>query len=138
MTNRRRRAYFAVGMCVVAIAAIVVLTAVLSSNIQYFRTVSEAVGHRTDRSQFRIAGAVVNGSVVPTRSGVDFKITDGKATADIVHRGDPPQLFKPGAPVVCEGHWGAHGAFDSDRILIKHGSDYQPPKVRQRTAARAQ
>ncbi len=122
MTNRRRRAYFAVGMCVVAIGAIVVLTVVLSSNIQYFRTVSEAVAHRGDRSQFRIAGAVVNGSV-------------GKAPADIVHHGDPPQLFKAGAPVVCEGHWGAHGAFDSDRILIKHGSDYQPPKVKQPTAA---
>jgi cytochrome c-type biogenesis protein CcmE len=138
MTNRRRRAYFAIGMCVVAIGAIIVLTVVLSSNIEYFRTVSEAVAHRTDRSQFRIAGAVVNGSVVPTHAGVDFKITDGKATAEIIHHGDPPQLFKPGAPVVCEGHWGAHGAFDSDRILIKHGSDYQPPKVKQPSAARSQ
>lgn len=137
MTNRRRRAYVAIGMCVVAIGAIVALTVVLSSNIQYFRTVSEAVTHRSDRSQFRIAGAVVNGSVVPTHAGVDFKITDGKATAEIVHHGDPPQLFKPGAPVVCEGHWGAGGAFNSDRILIKHGSDYQPPKVRQPRAARA-
>jgi cytochrome c-type biogenesis protein CcmE len=137
MTNRRRRAYVAIGMCVVAIGAIVALTVVLSGNIQYFRTVSEAVAHRSDRSQFRIAGAVVNGSVVPTHAGVDFKITDGKATAEIVHHGDPPQLFKPGAPVVCEGHWGAGGAFSSDRILIKHGSDYQPPKVRQPSAARA-
>jgi cytochrome c-type biogenesis protein CcmE len=137
MTNRRRRAYVAIGMCVVAIGAIVALTVVLSSNIQYFRTVSEALAHRSDRSQFRIAGAVVNGSVVPTHAGVDFKITDGKATAEIVHHGDPPQLFKPGAPVVCEGHWGAGGAFNSDRILIKHGSDYQPPKVKQPSAARA-
>ncbi len=138
MTNRKRRAYFAIGMCVAAVGAIIVLAVVLSSNIEYFRTVSEAEAHRTDRSQFRIAGAVVNGSVVPTRAGVDFKITDGKATAEIVHHGDPPQLFKSGAPVVCEGHWGAHGAFDSDRILIKHGTDYQPPKVKQPSAARAQ
>jgi cytochrome c-type biogenesis protein CcmE len=125
MTNRKRRAYFAVGMCVVAIGAIIALTVVLSSNIEYFRTVSEAVAHRSDRSQFRIAGAVVNGSVVPTHAGVDFKITDGKATAEIVHHGDPPQLFKAGAPVVCEGRWGPNGAFDSDRILIKHCSDYK-------------
>jgi cytochrome c-type biogenesis protein CcmE len=137
MTNRRRRAYVAVGMCVGAIAAIVALTVVLSGNIEYFRTVSEAVAHRQDRSQFRIAGAVVNGSVVPTHLGVDFKITDGKATADVVHHGDPHELFKSGAPVVCEGRWGAHGAFDSDRILIKHGADYQPPKVKQSNAASA-
>src|ERR1700719_465167 len=138
MTNRKRRAYFAIGMCVVAIGAIIALTVVLSNNIQYFRTVSEAVAHRSDRSQFRIAGAVVNGSVVPTHAGVDFKITDGKATAEIVHHGDPPQLCKSGAPVVCEGRWGPNGAFASDRILIKHGSDYQPPTVKQPSAARSQ
>ena len=138
MTNRRRRAYVAIGMCVVAVVAIIVLTVVLSGNIEYFRTVSEAVAHRTDRSQFRIAGAVVNGSVVPTHGGVDFKLTDGKATAEIIHHGDPPELFKSGAPIVCEGHWGSDGSFDSDRILIKHGSDYSPPKVKQPTAAQAQ
>ena len=46
--------------------------------------------------------------------------------------GDPPSLFKDGAPVVCEGHWAktAGPVFDSDRILIKHGDDYEPPKVK--------
>jgi len=30
---------------------------------------------------------------------------------------------------VCEGHWGTGRDFDSDRIMIRHGSDYTPPKV---------
>ena len=43
---------------------------------------------------------------------------------------------RPGAPVVCEGHWAktAGVVFDSDRILIRHGSDYKPPKVNSKAA----
>jgi len=131
MTSRRRRTYVAIAMCVAALGAIIALVVVLSQNIEYFRTVSEAVAHRQDTSRFRMAGAVVNGSIVSTRTGVDFRVTDGKATASVVQHGDPPQLFKEGAPVVCEGHWGVNGRFISDRILIKHGADYQPPAVKQ-------
>jgi cytochrome c-type biogenesis protein CcmE len=131
MKNRRRRTYIAVGMCAGAAVAIVVLLIILSKNIQYFRTVSQAVAHRHDTSQFRMAGAVVNGSVVPTHAGVDFKLTDGKTTAEVIQHGNPPQLFKQGAPVVAVGHWTSSGTFDSDQILINHGSDYTPPVVKQ-------
>jgi len=134
MRNRRRRMYLAVGMCAGAVVAIIVLVVVLSQNIEYFRTVSEAVAHRRDTSQFRMAGAVVNGSVVPTAGGVDFKLTDGKSTAQVIQHGNPPQLFKNGAPVVCVGHWSPNGTFDSDQILIKHGNDYTPPVVKQPAA----
>ena len=132
--RRRRRALIAVGLCVAAVIAVVVLAVVLSENVVYFRTVSEAVKARKDQGtdRFRIAGQVVRGSVVETAQGVRFRITDGKATATVDHTGDPPELFKPGAPVVCEGHWAAAGsAFDSDRIMIRHGSDYTPPKIHQ-------
>ena len=134
MTSRRRRTYVAVAMCVAALGAIIALVVVLSQNIEYFRTVSEAVAHRQDTSRFRMAGAVVNGSIVSTRIGVDFRVTDGRATATVIQHGDAPQLFKDGAPVVCEGHWAANGKFISDRILIKHGADYQPPAVKQPSA----
>jgi cytochrome c-type biogenesis protein CcmE len=137
MNHRRRRTYLAIGMCVGAVVAIVVLIVVLSQNIEYFRTVSEAVAHRHDTVQFRMAGAVVNGSVVPTASGVDFRITDGKATAQVVQHGNPPQLFKDGAPVVCVGHWAPNGTFVSDQILIKHGNDYTPPAVHQSAPRRS-
>ena len=131
MTSTRRRAIAALSLCGVAIVAIVVLTVVLSNNVVYFRTVSEAVSERKsdgDR-RFRIAGKVVPGTVEETARGVDFEITDGKATVAVVHRGDPPSLFKAGAPVVCEGRWTSGAAFASDRIMIRHGSEYKPPKV---------
>lgn len=131
----RTRYIVAIGGCVAAIIAIVVLGFVLSENVVYFRTVTEAVQDRSSQgtSRFRIAGAVVPGTIVETKTGVRFRITDGKHTVTVDHRGDPPDLFKPGAPVVCEGHWAkadaVTAAFDSDRILIRHGASYTPPKV---------
>jgi cytochrome c-type biogenesis protein CcmE len=131
----RTRYIVAIGGCVAAVIAIIVLAVVLSDNVVYFRTVSEAVHNRSSEgtSRFRIAGAVVPDTIVETKAGVHFRITDGKRVVAVDHRGDPPDLFKPGAPVVCEGHWAKaddpSAAFVSDRILIRHGADYTPPKV---------
>jgi cytochrome c-type biogenesis protein CcmE len=137
---RRMRARYLVasGVCLLAVVAVIVLGVALSKNVVYFRTVSEAVHHRQQEGEhrFRLAGAVVPGTIHDTDHGVKFDMTDGKATVEVIHDGDPPELFKPGAPVVCEGRWGAGDkvVFDSDRILIKHGSDYEPPSVKTKNA----
>jgi cytochrome c-type biogenesis protein CcmE len=133
------RVIAAIAVCAVAVVAIVGLAVALSKNVVYFRTVSEAVEERADgngRGRFRMAGEVVPGSVEETANGVRFQVTDGKATADVVHQGDPPDLFKGGAPVVCEGRWGDGAVFDSDRILIRHGNEYEPPEVEDDRASR--
>jgi cytochrome c-type biogenesis protein CcmE len=120
-------------VCGVAVLAVVALSVILADNVVYFRTVSEAVKlrHDGDTGRFRLAGAVVPGTIRETSQGVDFSVTDGKRTVNVVHRGDPPELFKAGAPVVAEGRWsGSHAAaFSSDRIMIRHGNDYDAPKV---------
>jgi cytochrome c-type biogenesis protein CcmE len=133
-TRNRTRYIVAAGVCGLAVIAVIVLAVVLSENVVYFRTVSEAVKGQKSQgtSRFRLAGAVVPGTIHATTKGVDFRLTDGKHTVEVDHQGDPPELFKSNAPVVCEGRWASvqNGAsFDSDRILIKHGSDYAPPKV---------
>jgi cytochrome c-type biogenesis protein CcmE len=132
--RRRARYVVAVGGCVLAIVAIVLLAVELSGNVVYFRTVTEAVADRkelgTDR--FRLAGAVMPKTIQETQRGVNFDVTDGTTIASVHHTGDPPDLFKANAPVVVEGHWQSTqpgAAFVSDRILIKHGSEYEPPKV---------
>jgi cytochrome c-type biogenesis protein CcmE len=132
----------AIGGCVVAVVAIVALAVVLSENVVYFRTVTEAVHNRKDEgtSRFRLAGGVVDHTIVDTKNGVTFKVTDGKNTVVVHHDGDTPALFKNGAPVVVEGHWASKASnapFDSDRILIKHGADYTPPKVDTKKAAQS-
>lgn len=127
----RRTAYVvAAVLCVVAVGALLFLG--LRGNIIYYRTVSEAVHNRRQEGdhRFRLAGAVVPGTIDRTPDGVRFSVTDGKATVVVHHVGDPPDLFKPKVPVLCEGRWGRGMVFDSDRILIKHGSEYEPPKVK--------
>ena len=127
---KRRRYVVAGGLCVAAVAYLIV--GGLSRNILYFRTVSESVtAHQkspSDTGRLRMAGAVVPGTVQRRADGVSFQVTDGVAHASVVHHGDPPELFKDGAPVVCEGHWQGDTS-DSDRIMIKHGAEYRPPSV---------
>jgi cytochrome c-type biogenesis protein CcmE len=127
---KRLRYIVAGGLC--AAAVVFLLVGGLSRNIVYFRTVSEAVeAHQQspdNDGRLRMAGAVVTGSVVRRDGGVAFQVTEGGSTASVFHRGDPPELFKDGAPVVCEGRWDGD-SFASDRIMIKHGSEYRPPPV---------
>lgn len=134
--RNKGRYIVAVGGCVVAVVAIIVLAVALSQNVVYFRTVSEAVHNRSSEgtSRFRIAGGVVDGTIEENdkQGTVTFEVTDGKKTVTVKHEGDTPALFKNGAPVVCEGHWASKtgaAVFVSDRILIKHGASYTPPKV---------
>lgn len=138
--TRRTRAIGAAIICGLTVIVGVVLVVVLSQNVVYFRTVSEAVHDRKAQGgdRFRLAGAVVPGSRQPTRNGVNFLVTDGKQTVKVVSQGDPPQLFKDSAPVLCEGRWGNGLTFDSDRILIRHGAKYTPPKVNTKNAPKAQ
>lgn len=126
MRSGRLRWWIASAVC--AGAVVWLLAVALSSNIEYFRTASEAVANRSHDGlrTFRLAGAVLPGTVHPVTGGVDFDVTDGHATVVVHHQGDPPELFKPGAPVVVEGHWSGN-FFASDRILIKHGAEYTPP-----------
>lgn len=120
-------------------AIAIVLVFVLSENIVFFRTVSEAVHDRDQqgRTPFKLAGAVVPGSIHRTDNTLNFEVTDGKRTVKVVHSGDRPDLFKAKVPVLCEGRWGRGLVFDSDRILIRHGAKYSPPKVDTKRAPKA-
>ena len=137
--TRKPRYLVAALICGATVVIAVVLVVVLSENVVYFRTVSEAVHERKNQGndRFRLAGAVVPGSVHETNRGVDFEVTDGTDTVKVVHHGDPPELFKSKAPVLCEGRWGSGLTFDSDRILIRHGAKYTPPKVDTNRAPKA-
>lgn len=128
--RRRLRYLVAGGLCVAAVAYLVFG---LSENVVYFRTVSEAVAEQESigEDRFRLMGEVVAGSQVRNPTGVAFEVTDGHQTARVVHEGDPPELFGDGIPVVCEGAFREDGSFASDRIMVRHGSEYRPPDVTQ-------
>jgi cytochrome c-type biogenesis protein CcmE len=92
----------------------------------YFKTADEAVAQKASLGdkRFRVEGAVVTGSVRTVGDTVHFEIINAGETVPVVHHGDPPELFKPGIPVVLEGHWDGD-VYASDRIMVKHTSEYR-------------
>ncbi len=122
--TQHRRRYVVVGV-VVAAALGFLLVRGLGNATLYFRTADEAVAQRQqlDGRRFRIEGTVVAGSVQQVANQVAFKIENKGVVVPVDHQGDPPELFKPGIPVVLEGHFVGE-TFASDRIMVKHSEDY--------------
>lgn len=114
------------------IATVVILGALgflvfqgLGNATVFFKTADEAVRDREELGdrRFRVEGVVLD-DVQRGNDATTFSIENNGARISVVHRGDPPELFKPTIPVVLEGRWqGDHYA--SDRILVKHTESYR-------------
>ncbi len=124
MIAQRRRLWIA-GAIVLAALGFLVFRG-LGNATMYFRTADEAVAQREDLGErrFRIQGTVVPGSVSSSGGVVFFRIAGNKEQVRVVHRGDPPDLFKAGIPVVLEGRFADDGGFASDKMLVKHTESY--------------
>ncbi len=112
---------------VIAVALGVLLFQGLGEATVYFKTADEAVAQKEDLDdkRFRLEGAVVPGTVAATPGRVAFAVRGpGGGTVDVVHQGDPPELFQPDIPVVLEGRWDGD-LYASDRIMVKHTSEYR-------------
>ena len=112
-------------------AGVVVLGAIgflafqgLTNATEYFQTTSQAVAHRATLGTkvFRIEGTVEN-DVTTRGSDILFTIYGSGQAVHVVSTGSPPQLFKPGIPVVLEGHWQGD-VYMSDQIMVKHTASY--------------
>lgn len=132
-TRRPRRA--GVGRIVVASALVFAAIAFLVSKglgsaTVYFKTADEAVAERQQLGtrRFRIEGTVMPGTIHPDGGRLLFTILgDRGALVPVVHSGGQPTgLFRESIPVVLEGRWEkAGGAYDSDRIIVKHSETYR-------------
>ena len=123
MIDTRRRLWLA-GIVVLADLGFLVFQGLGNATL-YFRTADEAVAQRNELGdrRFRIEGDVVDGSVRQVGNDVSFTLTKKSVEVPVRHKGDPPELFRPGIPVVLEGRFqGDH--FSSDRILVKHSETY--------------
>jgi cytochrome c-type biogenesis protein CcmE len=124
----RRRRGLPVALVLIAVVAALAFIAVkaLGDASVFFLNADEAVAQRDDlgTDRFRLQGTVVDGTVDETDDGVTFQVVFNDVTVDVVHQGDPPELFQPNIPVVLEGHWDGD-VFASDRILVKHSSEYE-------------
>lgn len=94
----------------------------------FFKNADEAVAARDElgTKRFRLQGTVVASSVKTAGAAVEFDVEYHCKTVHVHHEGDPPELFKPGIPVVLEGAF-AKGSptYDSDKIFVRHTSEYR-------------
>jgi cytochrome c-type biogenesis protein CcmE len=90
----------------------------------YFKTADQAVADRAalGTRPFRIEGTV-EPDVRQVGSLTTFSIIANGVQVQVVDSKQPPQLFKPGIPVVLEGHWQGR-VYTSDQIMIKHTASY--------------
>lgn len=127
-TDRGRRVLVIGVLGVLALVLVFAAYQGLSNATVFFRNADEAVAERESLGdkRFRLQGAVVTGSVEPQGTSVRFAVTYGGVDVEVLHQGDPPELFQPGIPVVLEGRWSDDEVwFESDRILVKHTEDYE-------------
>lgn len=142
----RRRRWMPIVLVVVVIVAIgALLVKTLGDATLFFKNVDEAVAERDtlgDR-RFQLQGTVVPGTIARSeldgRPAVAFSISFNGVAMDVMHVGNPPELFKEGEAVVLEGHWtqgvpptgaftngsGDGWYFASDRMLAKHDASYE-------------
>jgi cytochrome c-type biogenesis protein CcmE len=125
--RRRRRWVPLVVLGIVLVALGVLVFKGLSDSTLYFRNADEAVAQRESlgTERFRLQGTVT-GEPTEADGVVSFAVVFNGAAVDVRHVGSPPELFRPGIPVVLEGHWDRSGeVFDSDRIMIRHDATYE-------------
>lgn len=122
-TGARRRLWVAGAVVVVALGFLVAQG--LGDATLYFRTADEAVAQREslgDR-RFRLEGDVVAGTISRVANDVTFTLAKNGVEVPVRHKGDPPELFQPGIPVVLEGSFDGR-VFASDRMMVKHSETY--------------
>lgn len=127
-TGPARRLNSAGAVALLALAAALgwVLWNGLSGAQVFFLNVDEAVERRDDMldDRLRVQGVVVDDSVLATEFGADFRLAFNGAEVAVSHTGEMAELFGSGEPVVVEGGWEGE-TFNSDRMLIKHGNEYE-------------
>src|SRR3954453_4320254 len=131
MTRKQRRlVLIGSGLAVLAVALILVLSA-LKDSIVFFNSPTDVVTKQVaPGTRIRLGGLVEAGSVTRGENlQVRFQVTDGNKTIPVNYQGILPDLFREGQGVIAEGTLDRGGAFKADSILAKHDETYMPKEV---------
>jgi cytochrome c-type biogenesis protein CcmE len=127
--KHKRMAMIGGALGVLAIATVLVLTA-LEQNIVFFHSPSEVAAKKIQPGKrFRIGGLVEKGSVKKNGKSVAFRVTDGTSAVRVAYTGILPDLFREGQGVVANGTLNSDGTFLATEILAKHDENYMPREV---------
>ena len=131
MTRKQRRlVLIGTGLGVIALATVLVLSA-LKDSIVFFNSPTDiAEKHIAPGARIRLGGLVKPGSLVRGEQlAVRFEVTDGNSTIPVAYQGILPDLFREGQGVVAEGALDQAGVFKADSVLAKHDENYMPPEA---------
>jgi cytochrome c-type biogenesis protein CcmE len=131
MTRKQRRLTLIGGsLGVLALAAVLVLTA-LKDSIVFFNSPTDVVEKQVQPgTRIRLGGLVKPGTVQRgDELAVRFEVTDGKSAIAVHYQGVLPDLFREGQGVIAEGALQPGGAFKADSVLAKHDEKYMPREV---------
>ena len=141
-SRQRRWVPALIGLAVVV--AVVALVWNLFTGALFFYNADEAVAQRSalGDDRFTLQGTPVGCSITAGNQGEEvvtaFTVAFGGVLVDVVHRGEPAELFDGGTPVVLDGNW-VHSSpdvsgfepladdgwyYSSDRMRVKHDNDY--------------
>ena len=127
--KQKRLAVIAGLGAVLALAAVLVLTA-LRDQIVFFYSPSEIAERGVEPGHpIRLGGLVKDGSWVRSGQANTFIVTDGGTEITARYDGILPDLFREGQGVVAEGAIGPNGAFIATNVLAKHDENYVPREV---------
>ncbi len=130
MKFSRRQIYSLVLVLAILGAISYILWGGLEQNLVYFVTPTEllAKGKKAIGNPVRLGGVVLEGSVKQDGNLLSFSVKDDKNSVPVVSSKTPPQMFHEGMGVVVEGSMQADGRFNAERLMVKHGNEYRPPK----------
>jgi cytochrome c-type biogenesis protein CcmE len=131
MTRKQRRLVLIGGsLGVLAIAAVLVLSALKDSIVFFNSPTDVAEKHINPGTRIRIGGLVKPGSVQRGEHlRISFKVTDGNHDVPVHYQGIVPDLFREGQGVVAEGKLEPGGILTADTVLAKHDERYMPKEV---------
>jgi cytochrome c-type biogenesis protein CcmE len=130
MTRKQRRlVLIGTGLGVLALAAVLVLTA-LRDSIVFFNSPTDVVEKQVKPgTRIRLGGLVQPGSLERKDLNARFEVTDGNNAIQVTYTGILPDLFREGQGVIAEGTLIDAKAFRADSVLAKHDETYMPKEV---------
>jgi cytochrome c-type biogenesis protein CcmE len=130
MTRKQRRlVLIGTGLGVLALAAVLVLTA-LKDSIVFFNSPTDVVEKQVKPgTRIRLGGLVQPGTLDRKDLNARFEVTDGKNAIQVTYTGILPDLFREGQGVIAEGTLTDAKAFRADTVLAKHDENYMPKEV---------
>ncbi len=130
MTARAKK--LIAGGAVIAAALGYLIYSGMTSAVVYFVTPTELVeqGAAARGKGLRLGGMVEQGSLAwdPRTLDLRFRLTDGRTSVPVTHKGTPPDLFAEGQGAVVEGRINPDGSFTASTIMAKHSEEYMPPR----------